>query len=204
MSIILIRHGETALNVARILQPADTPLSERGQRQAAAVAQRFFTAKIGAIVSSDLPRAIETSQAISVATGVSVRFSSLLQERNFGDLRGLAYDGMTIDPISMTQAPPGGESLDAVRERAGLAMALLREIRATIKNDLLVISHGFFIRTLLAHHVQMPGATSAPTRIDNTSVTIITPNEPHSASVVNDTAHLSADLRDDSHGVSGV
>ena len=34
MSIILIRHGETAFNVARVLQPADTPLSERGIAQA--------------------------------------------------------------------------------------------------------------------------------------------------------------------------
>ena len=108
MSIILIRHGETALNVARILQPADTPLSERGRRQAAAVAQRFFTAKIGAIVSSDLPRAVETARAISSVTSVAIRFSDLLQERNFGDLRGLPYDGLGYDPIAMTDAPPGG------------------------------------------------------------------------------------------------
>lgn len=204
MSIILIRHGETALNVARVLQPADTPLSARGRHQAAAVALRFSTTAIGAIVSSDLPRAIETSQAISAASGVAVRFSSLLQERNFGDLRGLAYDGLGFDPISMEEAPPGGESLDAIRERTTQAIALLREIRATIKNDLLVISHGFFIRTLLAHHVQMPGNASTPTHIDNTAVTIISSNAPHQASLINDTAHLTGELRDDARGISGV
>ena len=32
----LIRHGETSLNVARVLQPADTPLSARGHAQAVA------------------------------------------------------------------------------------------------------------------------------------------------------------------------
>ncbi len=204
MSIILIRHGETALNVARIMQPADTPLSERGRRQAAAVARRFSTVVIGAIVSSDLPRAMETSRAISAATGVAVRISSLLHERNFGELRGMAYDGLGYDPISMEEAPPGGESMQALRERAMQAMALLCEIRATIKNDLLVVSHGFFIRTLLAHHVQMPGNAPAPTRIDNTSVTIITSDAPHHASLVNDTNHLTGELRDDARGVSGV
>ena len=39
MLLYLIRHGETPLNVARVLQPADTPLSERGQRQAQALAK---------------------------------------------------------------------------------------------------------------------------------------------------------------------
>lgn len=196
MSIILIRHGETALNVARILQPADTPLSERGRRQAVAVARRFSSTAIGAIVSSDLPRAMETAQAISATTGVAVRFSSSLQERNFGELRGMAYDGLGYDPISMEAAPPGGESLDAIRERASQAIALLREIRASIKHDLLVVSHGFFIRTLLAHHVQMPDNAPTPTRIDNTSVTIVTSDTPHHASLVNDTDHLTGDLRD--------
>ena len=32
-TLLLIRHGETALNVARVLQPADTPLSARGLLQ---------------------------------------------------------------------------------------------------------------------------------------------------------------------------
>jgi 2,3-bisphosphoglycerate-dependent phosphoglycerate mutase len=204
MSIILIRHGETVLNVARILQPADTPLSERGRHQAAAVAQRFSTAKIGAIVSSDLPRAVETAQAISSATGVAIRFSALLQERNFGELRGLAYDDLDFDAIAMEDAPPGGESMDAIRDRAHRAMGFLREIRATLEHDLLVVSHGFFIRRLLAEHVRMPENSAAPLRIDNTSVTIVSRDAPHLASLVNNTEHLTGDLRDDARGISGV
>jgi broad specificity phosphatase PhoE len=45
LSIILIRHGETASNAARVLQFPDTPLSERGLAQARAVAKRFANAK---------------------------------------------------------------------------------------------------------------------------------------------------------------
>jgi 2,3-bisphosphoglycerate-dependent phosphoglycerate mutase len=203
MSIILIRHGETALNVARILQPADTPLSDRGRRQAAAVAQRFSEAKIGAIVSSDLPRAVETAQAISSATGFAIRFSALLQERNFGELRGLAYDGLDFDPISMEEAPPGGESIAMLHDRIDRALDFLREARAEIESDLLVVSHGFFIRTLLARRVQMPDASAAPLRIDNTSISVISRAAPHHASVVNNTDHLSGDLRDSVGKLSG-
>ena len=40
MTLLIIRHGETPLNVARVLQPADTPLSANGLAQAAALAQQ--------------------------------------------------------------------------------------------------------------------------------------------------------------------
>ncbi|HEY9065800.1 MAG TPA: histidine phosphatase family protein, partial [Burkholderiaceae bacterium] len=41
MSLLLVRHGETALNATRVLQPADTPLSARGIAQAEAIARRL-------------------------------------------------------------------------------------------------------------------------------------------------------------------
>ena len=51
MSILLVRHGETALNAARVLQPPDTPLSPRGLAQAQAVAQRLSREPVAAIVN---------------------------------------------------------------------------------------------------------------------------------------------------------
>jgi len=42
MTILLVRHGETAGNAARILQRPDIPLNERGIRQAAQLAERLF------------------------------------------------------------------------------------------------------------------------------------------------------------------
>ena len=69
MTLLLIRHGETALNAARVMQPADTPLSERGLAQAEALGRRMKTAGLAAIVSSDLPRAWQTAQAIAQPDG---------------------------------------------------------------------------------------------------------------------------------------
>jgi broad specificity phosphatase PhoE len=40
MTILLVRHGETAGNASRILQRPDVPLNERGLRQADLLAQR--------------------------------------------------------------------------------------------------------------------------------------------------------------------
>lgn len=123
MQLILVRHGETALNVARVLQPAATPLSARGLAQADAVARRLAGTNVLQIVSSDLPRAFATAQAIAASTGAPLATTPLLHERNFGDWRGRSYDGMSLDPRSWRDAPPGGESADAFHARVALAWA---------------------------------------------------------------------------------
>ena len=41
----------------------------------------------------------------------------MLHERNFGALRGRAYDTLGFDPLAMDDAPPGGESAQAFAER---------------------------------------------------------------------------------------
>ena len=56
MKVYLVRHGETSLNAARILQPPDTPLSERGVKQVERVAQRLASAGVDRILTSDHAR----------------------------------------------------------------------------------------------------------------------------------------------------
>lgn len=204
MSIILVRHGETALNAARVLQPTDTPLSDRGRRQAYAVATRLAAMKIETIVSSDLARAGETAQAIAAATGLATRTSALLQERNFGDLRGRAYDGLGFDPIAMEEAPPAGESMTVFNARAMQAMALLREFHAANGGNLVVVTHGLLIRTLVEQYLVLPAGMTAPQRISNTSLTVFSAEPPHRASVINNTDHLNVELSDDARAVSGI
>ena len=64
MAILLVRHGETALNAARVMQPPDTALSARGVAQAQALGRRLaLRGGVGAILSSDLPRALDTAAA---------------------------------------------------------------------------------------------------------------------------------------------
>jgi hypothetical protein len=117
MEIWLVRHGETSLNAARILQPAGTPLSARGLRQANALAERMAAEPITGILSSDLPRAQQTALAIASRTGHPIRTSVLLHERSFGDWRGLPYERLGAAPLAMIDAPPGGESAAQFIER---------------------------------------------------------------------------------------
>ena len=203
MSIILVRHGETELNVARVLQPADTPLGARGAAQAAAVARRLAALGVAGIVSSDLPRALQTAAAIAAATGLPIQATPLLHERNFGDLRGRPYDSLGFDPLAMEAAPSGGESFAAFRRRVAAAFAHAVRLRGGLDGPLVVVTHGLVIRALLGAQVALPAGAVMPERLGNTSVTIVSALPPHVASVVDCTRHLGHADEDDMLSLSG-
>ena len=203
MSILLIRHGETALNVARVLQPADTPLSARGIAQAEALARRLASMGVAATISSDLPRASSTAHAIAAATGASLETSALLRERDFGDWRGQPYDGMAVNPLTMLEAPPGGESAAAFANRVALAFEHIVRRRTALGGTLAVVTHGLVIRALLASHLQLPDTTAAPAHLGNTSLSVLDAQPPHRITVLNCTHHLDAGSHDDVTALSG-
>jgi probable phosphoglycerate mutase len=207
VTILLIRHGETALNVARVLQPAATELSDRGIAQADALAARLVRMEVRAILSSDLPRALRTAQAIAATTGAPIELTPLLQERNFGDWRGLPYDGLMRDPLTMTDAPPNGESATAFAQRAAAAFALAVRRRAALGDEhggaLAVVTHGLVLRVLLATQVRLADGMHAPAHLGNTSLSIVEARPPHLVSLLNCTRHVDGIAADDGQGLSG-
>ena len=203
MSIFLIRHGETALNVARILQPADTPLSARGIEQAQALARRLAGMGVAAILSSDLPRARHTAEIIAAATGAPIETTELLQERNFGDWRGRPYDALPPDRLLMADAPPGGESGAVFAHRVAQAFTLMIERAAHTRGELAVVSHGLMVGAMLATRIRLPSGSAVPAHLGNTCLTIFDAAPPHLASLVNSTSHLTGGERDDPKALSG-
>ncbi len=204
MSLLIVRHGETPLNVARVLQPADTPLSARGLQQAAAVARRLQGMGLAAIVSSDLPRALQTAQAIAQACGVPLTTTPLLHERNFGALRGLAYDSLGFDPLTRDEAPPDGESAAQFGERCAAAWAQLLRWQAEAGGPLAVVSHGLVIRYWLhSGPLTLPATLQAPAALANCALTVVAARPPHQVSLMGDIAHLADGVGIDRQSLSG-
>jgi broad specificity phosphatase PhoE len=207
MTLLIIRHGETPLNVARVMQPADTPLSPNGQAQAVLLAQRLASGQplrpVG-IVSSDLPRALQTAQALAAATGLPIATSPLLHERNFGDLRGQLYDSLGFDPLTREEAPPNGESIPQFAARCAAAWAWVLQQQVALGGPLAVVTHGLVIRQWLHHGpLQVPAALALPERMSNTSLTVATAAAPHAVSLVDCTAHLGGAVVADAKSLSG-
>lgn len=195
--LILVRHGETALNAARVLQPADTPLSDRGLRQAERLAERLARLGVAHVLCSDLLRARMTAGAAIRATGAPADYSALLAERNFGDLRGTPYTELTADVFARGYEPPGGESEAAFDERVDRAWRYILAGLASTPGNLLVVTHGLVCRSLVGRFLKMPVGREPPVRFGNASVTLVGRVPPYAVELLDCVAHLSGDAADD-------
>ena len=200
--IHLIRHGETELNATRVVQPFDTPLNGRGERQAARLAQRLATAGIVHVLCSDLPRARMTAAPLVRATGASVEYTPLLQERNFGDLRGRPYAELREDIFARDFVPPGGESWSEFDARVDEAWRKVAAVADLTQGGLAVVTHGLVCASIASRLLHLPVGQAAPLRWGNTSVTICARETPHAVQLLNCVAHLHGD--DDQAAPSGL
>jgi 2,3-bisphosphoglycerate-dependent phosphoglycerate mutase len=189
MAILLVRHGETASNAARILQTPDIPLSERGLAQAERLAKRLAGLGVAAILSSDYARARMTAERVRAATGAPLEEWPELRERNFGALRGRAYAELGFDPFAPDYAPPEGESWQAFHARTAAAWPRILERARALRGNLAVITHGLVVRAFAEREVGL-GGLEPPLGWANTSLTIVASDPPPSLELLNCVAHL--------------
>jgi probable phosphoglycerate mutase len=191
MTIVLVRHGETDGNATRVLQLPDTPLNERGMRQAERLADRLQSLGITQIVCSDLLRARMTAAPIAARLGLHVEITPLLQERNFGDLRGKSYASVGGNPFAPDFVPPNGESWPVFHRRVEEAFVYIAQLRAALlEGQLLVVTHGLVCRAMFERHIAWIDAGLPPERFHNTAVNILDPRAPFAARLANCCTHL--------------
>jgi len=194
MTILLVRHGETDGNAARVLQRPDVSLNERGMRQAEQLARRLFAHGFVHIVCSDLLRARMTAAPLAVCSGIAIEESQLLQERNFGDLRGMPYAELTENPFGPAFVPPNGEDWPTFHARVADAFAFIMSRRRSVNGTLVVVTHGLVCRALVERHALLPEGVFVPERFDNASITVLHEEAPHGVSIINCTRHLMTSL----------
>ncbi|TAK57718.1 MAG: histidine phosphatase family protein [Dehalococcoidia bacterium] len=145
LTLHFVRHGETAGNAERRFQWPDTPLSDQGLAQAAAVAETLLaTTSATALLSSDYRRTMQTAGAIGARTGLAVVEEPALRERNFGIARGQLYADIGEDLLKLWKEPhfriEQGESWADVYDRVGGFLAGLRA--SPPARELILVTHG--------------------------------------------------------------
>jgi probable phosphoglycerate mutase len=148
--LIAIRHGETAWNVDTRLQGhLDIALNTKGVWQAGQVAQALLGEPIDAVYASDLLRAWQTANAIAHATNAPLVANPGLRERGFGTFEGKTYAEIDFEWPEQSMhwrkrvpdwAPPGGESLVALRERVASTVDALATQH--IGGQIVLVAHG--------------------------------------------------------------
>ena len=194
MTIVLVRHGETAGNASRVVQPAETPLNEAGLRQAERVAERLVGMGVGHILCSDLPRARMTAEPLARRTGLTLDIEPSLQERSFGDLRGTPYAELPDGhPFGPDLDPPNGETWTVFHKRVAQTFALVLERRKSTRGNLIVVTHGLVLSSIVEHLVPCAAGLHPPAKFDNVSITLLDDEAPYTVRLLNDCAHLGAD-----------
>jgi broad specificity phosphatase PhoE len=155
LTLILARHGETALNTEERWQGRlDEPLNDTGHAQARALAAAL-PAGIQALVVSPMLRARQTAQPVAQARGLVPRLDGDFRERDFGVFDGLTEaEAQAQFPDLMARnaayrwdlEPPGAESTRAVVDRVARGLQRLREQHDG--QTVLLVSHGFVVRCL--------------------------------------------------------
>jgi probable phosphoglycerate mutase len=159
--LALARHGETADNARAVFQgQAGSKLNRLGRAQAERLAARICRAPPRAIVASDLERAAETANIVSLACGVSVDLDPGLREVDVGTWTGKPYDEVKrLFPeewaaweSGLDIRRGGGETYDELALRVDAALERIVAIHSQDRRPgtVLVVSHGGAIKAWVA------------------------------------------------------
>lgn len=211
MRLYLIRHAESQGNAEMRLQGrVDFPLTERGRRQAEALARRLSRQSIAAVYSSPMRRALDTAQAIAQRLGLRVREEPRIQEYDFGEaLSGLTWQEIrerrpeVIEALLRDDAGfpryPGEEGREAFRRRVSEGMWEIARRHAG-EEAVAVVTHAGPIAVFLLEVLDRGYQRPIPFTLENASLTTVEvpesppPGFPPGVLVgMNDTCHLRPD-----------
>ena len=152
LTLLLVRHGQSEWNAAGRMQgqTAGVPLTDLGHEQAAAAARELARLRPGALVSSDLRRAVQTAEHCAEATGLPLTTTPALREQGYGVLEGRPSRELwdVVDWTDPHWSAEGGESLAQLHRRvAGYLDDLRRKPPAAVGA---LGTHGDTIRAVQA------------------------------------------------------
>ena len=156
-TVYFVRHGESEGNASTIWQDKNSPLTEKGRAQATMLAERIATLPIEVIISSTMIRAHQTADILKEKIDVPVEYSELFVERrrpkeqigHSQDNPGAILSGkevwknFTLSGYRFSDE----ENFDDLNTRARNA---LQHLGAMHEEHILVVTHGMFLRVLVA------------------------------------------------------
>lgn len=203
--IYLIRHTQAEGNRYRMMQGLwDGEVTKRGMEQIEALAERFRTAPLDAVYSSDLSRAVLTAEAAARWRNLPIQTRTGLRELDVGPWEqqffgNVCWETPELADRFMYDAEnwrlAGAETFSEVRDRA---MRTLTELaRENEGRSIAVVSHGVTIRCMMWAITGTPLSDVKKLPIfKNTAVTkLLWDGEGFAIEYMNDVSHLPAELQ---------
>ena len=185
MICYLVRHGKDDETIRGGW--SDHGLTAPGRDQVLALAQKIAADGpcVGRIVSSDLQRAKETADILSIYLNVPVTYHPGFREANNGELAGMKHElaeerfpGVYWSSLGYREHFPGGESPEEFFLRVQSAWSELKTALAERPEEtVLLVTHGGVIETILCiehgipptnkrRYFSIPNAELIPIKVD--------------------------------------
>jgi probable phosphomutase (TIGR03848 family) len=156
--LVLARHAVTAETGPKLSgRKPGIDLSEEGQRQAAALAERLADLPVAAVYASPIERTTQTAQAVADRHRLAVLPLEGVLEADYGDWTGQQLSELAktdlwkvVQRSPSRAAFPGGESLAAMQAR--IVAALDAVVLAHPGELVVVVSHADPIKAAIAHY----------------------------------------------------
>ncbi len=155
--VYFVRHGQSVDNVAPVFQSPDSPLSDEGVRQAQLIAKRVSKLAFDALIASPFLRTKQTVEVIAKVAQKEPEYSDLFVERlKPTSINGKPYNDVQASSIckewiKSLHTPElrveDGENFTDIIERADKALKFLD---SRPESSLVVVTHGYFLRTIIA------------------------------------------------------
>ena len=156
--IYIVRHAEAEGNLYRRVHGRyDSPVTENGLRQIAALEQRFQDIPVDAVYSSPLRRPRQTAMAVAGPKHLEIQVEPGLIEMALGDYEDMTFGDFTAHhgeefrqfvTCSPLFSPPGGETFAQVAAR--VKEAFFRIAKENDGKTVALFSHGTAIQSLQA------------------------------------------------------
>jgi broad specificity phosphatase PhoE len=179
VEVLIARHPQVQANAdGRFVGTGESPFTELGERQCAALADYIAAWRPTAIHSSPRTRARAVAELAAKQAGVALHVDDDLAEIDFGAAEGLTYDeaeraGVDIDLLG---GPPesapfrDGESWQTFAARIDKAADRIEHCGARIA----VVAHGGVVRSLVSHWLGLPDKAAWRFAVPNASVATVT------------------------------
>lgn len=179
LELILVRHGETESNIrGTYCGWTDTPLNNKGVRQAREAALKLKDVRLDSVFCSPLTRAVQTAEMIVAGRACAITLAEPLKEHNFGIWEDMAHaeiqerypeEAAAWENDWMNYEIEGGESaMQCYRRISGFVDCL---VAAHDSGTILIVSHLGTIRYILIHLLKLPVDCIWRFAADNGSIT---------------------------------
>lgn len=158
MKVRIVRHGETDWNKEGRLQGSmDRPLNLFGVQQAHTCAKHLANEKFDRVFSSPLSRAYQTAEIISSKMDVEIVKVPDIEEIDLGEWQGLKWSEIRLKFSNLLADFERGRDLskiykgESLQDQQKRAIRFLTSLEQYEGENILVVSHGGLIKTLICH-----------------------------------------------------